>query len=367
MTATHGRRINSAVSVSVLNFLLPGDPNTRTGGYIYDARIAAGLRDLGWVVNVQSLHNSFPAPDGVALAHAAQRFDALADHALVLVDGLAFGAMPDLAEQHGKRLCLLALVHHPLAAETGLSAQRAQALAVSEQKALAATEHVIVTSTRTAQDLIEHYNVPAGKLSVVVPGTDAVPAAQVESSQGRQVTRLLSVASVTPRKGYDVLINALAPLAGQRWQLRCAGSLDYAADTVAQLRNAIEQNGLGKQVQLLGELDDDELRDCYQWADAFVSPTRLEGYGMALADAIAWGLPVVTTAGGAAADTVGDQAALLVPPEDVDALSSALQRLLREPDLYAQLARGARARAQQLPSWNDSAQAMHQVLNTVNF
>jgi len=358
--------------VSNLAFLLPGDPSTRTGGYIYDARITSGLRALGWTVDVRRLHDGFPAPDAAALTHAAQQLDAIKDHSQVLIDGLAFGAMPDLAQQHCERLKLIALVHHPLAAETGLDPQQAKALAASERRALAAAHHVIVTSACTAAELSAHYEVPASKLSVVLPGTDPVPepasnfetkARISEAHEERPITRLLCVASITPRKGHDLLIDALTPLAGQRWQLRCAGSLEHSPPSVHRLRAAIEKAELGEQVELLDEIDGAALHQCYQWADAFVLPTRLEGYGMALAEAIAYGLPVITTAGGAAADTVGAQAALLIAADDVNALSNALQRLMREPNLRAELAAGARKRAQQLPSWADASAKMHHALS----
>ena len=350
--------------MKTLHFLLPGDPNTRTGGYIYDARITAGLRDLDWAVEVRRLHDGFPTPDSAAIAHAAQQLEAIEDHALVLIDGLAFGAMPSLAHKHRERLTLLALVHHPLAAETGLSRQEAEILSSCERSALAAAHHVIVTGARTAATLAKHYGVPESKLSVVLPGTDS-PARRPAQSRTMALdtqVRLLCVATVTPRKGHDVLIDALAPLAGQDWQLRCAGSLERSSSCVRHLHRAIEAAGLREQVQLLGEVDSPTLQACYDWADVFVLPTHLEGYGMALAEALANGLAIITTAGGAAADTVSAQAALLVPPADADALSAALRRVLHEPMLRRDLAAGARQRAQQLPNWTDAALAMQHVL-----
>jgi len=348
--------------------LLPGDPSTRTGGYIYDARIIAGLRELGWTVKVQRLRDGFPTPDTAALADAAQQLASIEDHALVLIDGLAFGAMPTLAHQHRGRLTLFALVHHPLAAETGLSTQQAEALTASEQSALSAAHHVIVTSSRTAATLNSQYKVATSKLSVVVPGTDRVVKPLTESRSLLPTAlpttplRLLCVATVTPRKGHQLLIDALASLAGQDWQLRCAGSLERDTCCVQRLRAAIGHAALHEQVQLLGEIDDSALQACYDWADVFVLPTHLEGYGMALAEALANGLAIITTAGGAAADTVGSKAAMLVTPGDVEALSNALRRVMVEPALRHNLSAAARARAQQLPSWTASAMAMQDIL-----
>src|SRR3954469_16032404 len=106
-------------------FVVPGDLATPTGGYGYDRRFIAELGVLGLKVDVIQLTAGFPFPDSTALEHAQQVFADLPAGALVIVDGLALGAMPDLAERAAQRLRLIALCHHPLALETGLnSAQR---------------------------------------------------------------------------------------------------------------------------------------------------------------------------------------------------------------------------------------------------
>src|SRR5262245_25748615 len=127
-------------------FAVPGDLDTRTGGYGYDRRIINGLRDRGWTVHVQTLHHSFPNPTVEAREHAAGVLSSIPDGTIVIVDGLAFGAMDEEAERASPRLRLVALVHHPLAAETGLDAETVTRLEKSERRALAATRLVIVTS-----------------------------------------------------------------------------------------------------------------------------------------------------------------------------------------------------------------------------
>ena len=343
-----------------LSLLLPGDPHTRTGGYRYDRRIAHGLGDLGWQVRVQRLHDAFPFPDHSALAHAQQVLAALPDGALAICDGLAFGAMPRQAQREAARLRLAAIVHHPLALESGLEPARAQALERSERRALAAARLVITTSTRTAQLLHTRYQVPAARITVVEPGTDPAPPAR---GGGAEVV-LLCVGTVTPRKGHDLLVDALARLQHRHWRLICAGSLTRAPACAQALRARIVAAGLAQRVLLLGEVDAPTLARCYEQADAFVLPTRLEGYGMALAEAIARALPVVTTAGGAAADTVGD-AAILVPAEDVMALAHALQRITTQPALRAALSAAARQRALALPTWDQAARRMDQALRVL--
>ena len=98
-----------------LTFVVPGDLETRTGGYGYDRRIVDGLRERGWRVDVVSLDGTFPFPTRAAREEAGRALAAIPDGATVLIDGLALGVLPDEAEREGKRLNLVALVHHALA------------------------------------------------------------------------------------------------------------------------------------------------------------------------------------------------------------------------------------------------------------
>ena len=329
-------------------FLLPGSLESLTGGTVYDRRIVAGLRGLGWQVEVLSLDSSFPWPGTAALGHAAAALATLPDGTLVVADGLAFGALPDLARQHAARLRWVPLVHHPLALETGLDAAQRQQLFESERSALAVARGVVVTSTATARALGD-YGVAASCIHVVEPGTE--PAALSAGSAPGEGLSLLCVATLTPRKGHALLLDALAGLQDRRWTLHCAGSTTRDAATTAQLRHAIAAHGLPARVHLHGELGDEALQRLYAQADAFVLPSFHEGYGMALAEALAHGLPIVSTTAGAIPQTVPEGAGVLVPPGDAAALRTALARLLDEPAWRASLAAGARTARANLPDW----------------
>jgi len=333
-----------------LEFVLPGDPETLTGGYEYDRRIVAGLRELGWEVNVHALDASFPAATTSALENARRALARIPAGRIVLIDGLALGAMPEIAEAEAKRLVLHGLVHHPLAEETGLTPSQARALRQSETRALAAVRGVVVTSNATARALAR-YGVAAARILVVEPGTDPAPLAR--GSRDATV-ELLCVASVVPRKGHLLLVQALAALADRDWHLTCIGSLERSPETTTSLARAIAALGLGNRVALAGELRRAQLDPFYDRADVFVLSTLHEGYGMALAEALARGLPVVSTCAGAVPDTVPGDAGLLVPAGDVDALRAALARVLDDPALRARLAAGARRARERLPTWTQS-------------
>ncbi|MEJ8851559.1 glycosyltransferase family 4 protein [Variovorax rhizosphaerae] len=348
------------------SFLIPGDLDTHTGGYTYDRHIIEELRASGWQVDVHALGDGYPAPDAEALARAARVVEALPDGALVVVDGLAFGVLDELAHRHAQRLRWVALVHHPLSLETGLDADRQRALFESERSALAAVRGVIVTSPFTARGL-DAFGVPPSRIATVVPGTEPAPPAP---GSGGEALSLLCVATLTPRKGHAVLVEALAGLREQAWTLHCVGSATMDAACATTLGEAIDQHGLRDRVVLHGDKAEGELEKFYAAADAFVLPSFHEGYGMALAEALARGLPIISTQAGAIPDTVPRAAGELVPPGDVVALRTALRRLMEDAAWRTQLRAGAMAARQALPTWTqsgarfasaliDAAQRMH--------
>jgi glycosyltransferase involved in cell wall biosynthesis len=344
-----------------LVLVVPGRLDTLTGGYGYDRRIIAGLTARGWSVAVQELGEGFPFPTPTARAEAAQVLAAIPDDATVLVDGLALGALPEEAERQAARLRIVGLVHHPLALETGIDAAAAAALEASERRALAAVRWVVVTSRRTATAL-ESYGVGAPRVDVIEPGTDRAPLAR--GSRG-EPPQLLCVAALVPRKGHGVLLQALASMPSRQWHLTCVGSLERHRGMADQLRALACAAGLDRLVEFAGEADATTLPGYYDSADVFVLPTLYEGYGMAVAEALARGLPVVSTHTGAIAELVGDEAGIVVPPGDVAALSAALSQVACGPasaGVREKLAQGARRVRERLPTWDDAANRMDALL-----
>ena len=353
--------------------IVPGDLETRTGGYGYDRRVIGGLRAIGWNVRLVRLDDSFPFPTTAARAEAAAALAAIADGEVTIIDGLALGALPDEAAWHASRLPIVALVHHPLALETGLTAAQAATLEASERRALTAARHVVVTSRATARTL-SRYDVEAGRITAIEPGTDPAPLARchrehpaaeadhLEGAASQHPVNLLCVATLTPRKGYEVLLDALAAVPFDNWTLRCAGGADRDEATTARVRARLANLRLAKRVELVGDLGSAALGAEYDRADLFVLATLYEGFGMAVAEALARGLPVVSTATGAIADLVGVDAGLVVPPGDAAALVEALTRVLADAGLRARLAAGARCVRDRLPTWDAAAARMAEVL-----
>jgi len=337
-----------------LVFMIPGDLEALTGGYGYGRRIVNGLRDLGWTVRVEALDASFPDPTPFAREDVRRRLRSLDDGTVVMVDGLAFGALGAEAEDEASRLRFVALVHHPLAEETGIDSRTAASLRASETRALATARVVVVTSRPTAQGLAR-YGVDADRITVVEPGTDPAPLAR---GSGGGSVHLLCVASLIPRKGHEILVEALARLAQKDWHLTCVGSLDRDVPTAGRVRAMLAQYDLSDRVTFTGDLHQPELGREYDRADVFVLPTFHEGYGMVIGEALARGLPAVSCPTGAIAELVTSSAGVLVPPGNIAELARALADLIDHKETRLRLAAGARQVRDRLPTWDTAAARM---------
>jgi glycosyltransferase involved in cell wall biosynthesis len=341
-------------------FAIPGDLATPTGGYVYDRRVLAELLARGVPVRHLPLPGSFPEPGPEDLTRTHRLLDETPADATLLVDGLALGAMPpDLVARIARPI--VALVHHPLGLEAGLSAERAEALIANERAVLALARRIVVTSAATARLLVSDFGVPGSAVVVAEPGTDPAPRAR---GTGRPVT-LLAVGAVSPRKGYGGLVEALGDLADLDWRLTIAGALDRAPGEAARLRDLIGAMELDARITLAGNLDGTALDDLYAAADIMVSPSLFEGYGMALAEALARGLAIVASTGGAALDTVPDAAALKVPPGDVEALRRSLRRMIADESLRRACADAAWTAGQALPRWDETARRIAEAIEDI--
>jgi glycosyltransferase involved in cell wall biosynthesis len=347
-----------------VTFAVPGSLEQPTGGYKYDRQVIAGLRQRGCDIDVVDLGDGFPRPRPEAAAAALATLRRVPAGQTIVVDGLALGVLPEAAAALRESHRLIALIHHPLALESGIRPAEAQALRDSERAALAAVSRIIVTSPATRRILVTDYGVPENAITVALPGierTGAVPPLRRLSGTGtRQTVNLLAVGAVVPRKGYDILIEAVDRLAGLDWRLVIVGDCKRDSATASELASVIARKRLGQRVFLVGAVNDRELAELYRDAHVFVLASRFEGYGMAFAEAVAHGLPIVGTRTGAIPDTVPPGAGLLVPPDDAAALGVALRSMISYGWLRERCA--GIARAAQMPTWDAAAQAFLDVL-----
>lgn len=335
-----------------ITFVVAGAFDTRTGGSIYQRRLVENLRRRGWSIDVYELDASFPFPTHEALRHAGDVLDEMATGRVVVIDGLAFGAMPELVRAAAPRLRFVAVVHLPLAAAVGLTPDQVARLRVSEQLAIASAALLVITGPSTRALMAEH-SLSHPCVAVVEPGTDRAPLGRGSGSPDLEI---LTVATLNAGKGHELLIEALAPLRDRAWRLTCAGSLTRDPVTADRVRQLVARLDLGSRVHLAGELQEDELDAQYHRADIFVSASLRETFGMAVAEALARGIPVVGTATGEAPALLGGNAGSVVPVGDRAALRAALARMIDDGEWRARCAAGARRVRESLPTWDQAAE-----------
>jgi glycosyltransferase involved in cell wall biosynthesis len=338
-------------------FAVPGDIATRTGGYIYDREMLKALRATGRDVEHVILPDSFPNATPNDMADTLARLARIPGSMPLIIDGLAFGAL----ETEGlARLTapVVALVHHPLALETGLSTTRAKELHQREADNLKIARQIVVTSPHTAQILAENYGVPQHKISVALPG---FVRRTTDGDAKASPPLILSVGILARRKGHDVLLEALAQITDLPWQARIVGAArDRAVE--AELHERRRALDLERRVQFAGELGDGELAAAFRQASVFALATRYEGYGMVFSEALTYALPIVACMVGAVPGTVPADAGLLVEPDAPDAFAAALRRLLVDEQVRSTMARASSEAAGRLPGWEDAATVMARAL-----
>ncbi|MFD0207064.1 MULTISPECIES: glycosyltransferase family 4 protein [Saccharothrix] len=327
-----------------VHFVLPGgvdDPASPSGGNAYDRQVARRL-----AVREVAVPGAWPQPDPGARAALDRALGGIEDDSVVLLDGLVACGVPEVVVPHAGRLRLVVLVHLPLADETGLSPAVASRLDAAERECLRAARAVVATSPSAARRLAEHHGL--ARVHVVPPGTDPAPLAT--GTDG--ASRLLCVAAITPRKGHDVLVRALASVADLPWTCAFVGPRRWP---VGEL---ISRHGLAGRIELTGPLHGPALDRAYATADLFVLASLAETYGMVVTEALARGLPVVASA---VPDALG-AGGVLLPPGDVAAYASALRRWLTDDDWRRDLRDRAARRRGELSTWDETAAGLAGVL-----
>jgi glycosyltransferase involved in cell wall biosynthesis len=216
-----------------------------------------------------------------------------------------------------------------------------------EQPSVDRAAHILMPSQATQAEFLRHYRLAPGRTSLVYPGIDLAPYAAPRSrALARQLLGLPSETPVllyvgfsTPRKGVEYLAAAIRSM-----------RRDVCLVMVGEWERGYQERFLAvlgdirTRVRLVGYVSKLDLLDYYSAADVFVLPTLLEGFGIPLVEAMALGIPLVTTSAGSAGEVAGD-AGLVVPPGNSTALAAAIERVLAEPGLAQQLGQIGRVRA----------------------
>ena len=323
-----------------LLFVVPegiDDPARVSGGNVYDRHVRDGLAGLGWEVRMSPVSD----PGSVAAALAG-----LVPGERVLIDGLVAAWSPESIPAG-----TVLLAHMVSAAFPGATTRATE----GERRALGAARRVIATSEWTAAELVRRGLSSRDRITVAVPG-----AREAGVSTPVMDGELLCVGVVARHKGQDILLDALAGLGDQRWTCTIAGSTSTDPAFAGGVAAAAER--FGGRVRMPGVLDSTALDAAYRGAGVLVAPSRVESFGMSIADARRLGLPVIASRVGGIPEAVVGGGALLVRADDADALGAALRRWMTEPDLRERLRSEASLARSSAPRWTDTVARIHGAL-----
>ena len=352
------------VAVTEVHVVVPegiDDPARPSGGNAYDRQVCRGLAALGWAVHEHGVPGAWPLPDAADRAALARAVRGIPDGAVVLLDGLIASAAPEALVPQARRLTQVVLVHMPLGHRP--PDDEAGAVRAREQEVLAAAAAVVTTSAWARRRLAELYGLPRDRVYVAAPGVDAAGLAPGSAAGDA----LLCVAAVTPDKGHDVLLDALATAADLSWRCACVGSLDRDPAFADGVRRATRKKGLDDRVRFPGPRTGPALDRAYAAADLLVLASHAETYGMVVTEALARGLPVLAAEVGGVTEALGHgddgtRPGLLVPPGDAAAFGAALRAWLGDAALRGRLRRAARERRASLRGWPETTSVLASVL-----
>jgi glycosyltransferase involved in cell wall biosynthesis len=352
--------------------VLYGNLDFISGGFLYDRMLVDYLKGQGEEVEVVSLPwRSYPRGllDNLSPALKRRLTSIRAD--VILQDELAHPSLFWLNRslQGQGRPPVVAMVHHLRCSEARPPWQNRLYRLVESHYLNSVTG--FVCSSRTTRDTVEELGA-RGKPSVVAP-----PAAnRFHASISREdiatrarepgPLRLLFLGNLIPRKGLHTLLEALALLPRDGWQLTVVGSLEVDPAYVRQIRRQLAAAGLGEQMEFTGVLEDEELASRLVGSHLLAVPSSYEGFGIVYLEGMAFGLPALaTTAGGAREIITSGRDGFLVSPGDAGALAKIIKTLAGDRDLLLVMSLAAQARFAAHPTWEDTGAAILRFLQSL--
>ncbi|WP_080505268.1 glycosyltransferase family 4 protein [Halorubrum aethiopicum] len=347
-----------------------GDLDARSGGFLYDRRLADHLAARGWTVEVVSLpersyRRSLLTNLAPGLVDRLERFD-------VVVEDAYCGPSLFLANRR-VGTPVVALVHYLRSAVVG-EAVGDRAVRAIERDYLRTADAYVFNSRPTREAVAELCGVDDTGEQPPFPGIVAPPAGDrlgtAPALSGDRLTRdpfrVVAVGNVTPRKGITTLIRGLSLLDdGIDWRLRVVGDVGVAPEHVASLRALADRRGVADRVAFAGRVDDDALREELRSAHLLAVPSRYEPFGIVYLEGMAFGLPAIASANGGASDFVGDHNGALVPPDDAEAVADAVGPLARDRDRLRRLSEGARETFREHPTWEETCGRVRRFLRGI--
>ncbi|MGB3211759.1 MAG: glycosyltransferase family 4 protein [Desulforhopalus sp.] len=343
-----------------IGFIIYGSLDTLTGGYLYDLFVVKGLRELGHEVDVISLPSgsylkrlAMGLTPGRCRQLLAGKFD------ILIQDELCHPSLFIINRQlrrHNGPL-LLGLVHHILSREPR-SRWLNMLLAMVERRFLASVDgfiHNSLTTQQTVASLVDHQQPQI----IANPAGDRFGSPLSSEIISKRAHRpgpleLLFLGNVIPRKGLLPLLEALAGIHRDFWRLSIVGDLDFDHAYTTRARQFVQRHDLSDSVRFMGPLEDENLIEILGYSHIFCMPYAYEGFGIAILESMAFGLPAIGCLSGAASETINHgKNGYLLAADDLKGLEALLLQLYQNREELQQLALGASATYRSRPGWQD--------------
>ena len=341
-----------------LHFLIPGDINTLTGGYVYDKTIIGGLRKIGYRVTVHQLAPDFPFPASESLIQCSKLIGSIPEGQPILIDSLIFSPIGEILSDLNGKNPVIAIIHLPLSRNPNFSRIVQEKLAGLEKKALNYAQKIVAVSEFTKQ-LLTGYGTEPSDIQVICPGVFSVPR---KLNFPELPEKLLTVGSYLPGKGQLVLVQALAQLKHLSWSLTMYGIKDFDPAYVQSIIQFIESENISDRIFINSPISGKELNTSYLNADLFLLPSYFENFCMSLNEALVHGLPVITTHAGGIPYSVPHHMGLFTEPGNVGDLTEAIRSVLIDPLLYRKLYTNASHYYKTANTWENSISLFHRLL-----
>lgn len=338
-----------------VGLIIYGSLDTISGGYLYDRKLVEHLRCAGDLVEIIAL------PWRNYLAHVSDNFssDLLRRLRAMQVDVLLQDELnhPSLFHLNHRlrrtvRYPLVSIVHHLRSSEAYPAWQKFFYRWI-ERQYIASVDGFVFNSCTTRDEVSAMLGCTPAKSVVAHPAGDRFNP-QIDSAmicnRAREpgALRIVFVGNLISRKGLHVLIDALARLPAEMWQLVIVGNPKVDAHYVQKIRARNLEN-----VQWAGALQDDALANVLAQSQLLVVPSEYEGYGIVYLEAMSFGLPAIATTAGAAREIITDSVnGFLIAPNDVATLAARIEQLARDRERLARMSLAARERFLAQPSWD---------------
>ncbi len=255
---------------------------------------------------------------------------------------------------------IIATVHHPITRDRELAVaaattkghrwliKRWYSFLTMQEKVVQQLDHIITVSKTSQQDIAQAFARPVEKITVIANGIDTEIFKPLPEIRRKPFCVITTASSDQPLKGLSVLLNAIAQLRGEFPELKLLviGKLKPEGATEKEL-SALE---LTDCIEFKSGISTEDLVHEYAQAKIAVVPSLYEGFGLPAGEALACGIPLICSDGGALPEVVGC-AALMVKAGDVTELTQALRKLLNDDALCEQLSDAGRAHSLQHLSW----------------